>query len=237
MLLEFESIHPLGNIALYAALTVGETYLLVTNLEGHGVLMAIPRMKDGEQIIYYKTGGEWCYLWTPKGFKVNVKAPVLIHHHGAGGFVQNGSADYPDTESKAALLKAIMENGVVVAGSHACGDHWGNPCSVDANAALVKELDSCPSLDMSRLGLIGGGLGGTLVWNSVLGPLAGRSNCCLLQAVANLEAVIKEKTFRDVCLKAYGFVPDTSDEEAYKVIKQSDPMPRLRALKKGDEIT
>lgn len=199
--------------------------------------MAISKMRDGEQIVYFEAGGEWCYLWTPKVFKVKGKTPVLIHHHGAGGFVKHGSADWSDTESKAAFLKAIMEDGVAVAGSHACGDHWGNPCSVDANAALLKELDSCPSLDTSRLGLMGGGLGGTLVWNSVLGPLAGRAKLvAALQAVANLEAVINEKKFRDVCLQAYGLAANASDEEAYKVIKQSDPMPRLKTLKKGTKL-
>ena len=87
--------------------------------------MAVSKLVDGEQRIYFKAGGEWCYLWTPKAFKVGGKTPVLMHHHGAGGFVREGSADWPDTESKAAFLKAIMTNGIAVAGSHACGNHWG----------------------------------------------------------------------------------------------------------------
>ena len=196
--------------------------------------MAIPKLGNSEQRIYFKAGGEWCYLWTPKTFKVKGKTPVLMHHHGAGGCVREGAADWPDTESKAAFLKAIMEKGIAVAGSHACGDHWGNPCAVAANAAMLKELDATPGLDTSRLGLMGGGLGGTLVWNSVLGPLAGRAKLtAVLQAVANLDATIREKKFRDVTLKAYGFTPETSDEVAYRVIKPSDPMPKLKAMKKG----
>jgi dipeptidyl aminopeptidase/acylaminoacyl peptidase len=201
------------------------------------VFIMVPKLKDGEQRVYFKAGGEWCYLWTPKTFKVGVKMPVLMHHHGAGGFVREGSADWPDTKSKAAFLKTIMENGIVVAGSHACGDHWGNPCAVAANAALLKELDGVKELDTSRLGLMGGGLGGTLVWNSVLGPLAGRAKLtAVLQAVANLDATIKEKKFRDVTLKAYGFPPETTDLEAYKVIKPSDPMPKLKAMKKETKL-
>jgi len=199
--------------------------------------MAVPKLRDGEQRVYFKAGGEWCYLWTPKNFKAKGKTPVLMHHHGAGGYVREGTADWPDTESKATFLRAIMENGIAVAGSHGCGDHWGNPCAVAANAALLKELDATPGLDMSRLGLMGGGLGGTLVWNSVLGPLAGRAKlAAVLQAVANLDATIKEKKFRDVTLKAYGFPPETPDEEAYKVINPSDPMPRLKAMKKGTKL-
>jgi acetyl esterase/lipase len=202
-----------------------------------GVLLAVPNLVDGEQRVYFRAGGEWCYLWTPKKFKVKGNAPVLMHHHGAGGYVREGTADWPDTESKATFLRAIMENGIVVAGSHACGDHWGNPCAVAANAALLKELDTTSGLDMSRLGLMGGGLGGTLVWNSVLGPLAGRAKlAAVLQAVANLDATIKEKKFRDVTLKAYGFTPETSDEDAYKVIEPSDPMPRLKTMKRGMKL-
>jgi dipeptidyl aminopeptidase/acylaminoacyl peptidase len=202
-----------------------------------GVLLSVPKLRDGEQRVYFKAGGEWCYLWTPKKYMVGGKTPVLMHHHGAGGYVRDGSADWPDTESKATFLRAIMENGIVVAGSHSCGDHWGNPYAVAANAALLKELDATPGLDTSRLGLMGGGLGGTLVWNSVLGPLAGRAKlAAVLQAVANLDATIKEKKFRDVTLKAYGFAPETPDEEAYKVIKPSDPMPKLKAMKKGTKL-
>jgi dipeptidyl aminopeptidase/acylaminoacyl peptidase len=197
-----------------------------------GDLLSIPKLRDGEQRVYFKAGGEWCYLWTPNKFRVSGKTPVIMHNHGAGGYVREGSADWPDTESKATFLKAIMQNGIVVAGSNACGDHWGNPCAVAANAALLKELDITHGLDMSRLGLMGGGLGGTLVWNSILGPLAGRVKlAAVIQAVANLDATIKEKKFRDVTLKAYGFAPDTPDDVAYKVIQPSDPMPKLKALR------
>ena len=42
-----------------------------------GVLLAVPKLVDGEQRVYFKAGGEWCYLWTPKTFKVKGKTPVL----------------------------------------------------------------------------------------------------------------------------------------------------------------
>ena len=71
---------------------------------------------------------------------------------------------------------------------------------------------------------MGGGLGGTLVWNSVLGPLAGRAKlAAVLQAVANLDATIKEKKFRDVTLKAYGFTPETPDEDGVQGHKTQRP--------------
>lgn len=58
----------------------------------------------------------------------------------------------------------------------------------------------------------------------------------VLQAVANLDATIREKKFRDVTLKAYGFPPESRDLEVYRVIKESDPMPKLRALRKGTKL-
>jgi len=200
-------------------------------------VLMIPTLRDGEQRAYFKSGGEWCYIWTPKSFMANGRSPVLIHNHGAGGYIREGVADWPDTEWKAGFLRAIMKNGIVVASSNACGDHWGNPCAVKANEDLLADLAATPGLDTSRLGLMGGGLGGALVWNSVLGPYAGRVKLATVQqAVASLYATIREKKFRDVTLKAYGFQPETSDEEAYRVIASSDPLPRLRMLKPGIKL-
>ncbi len=197
----------------------------------------IPSLRDGEQRLYFQSGGEWCYIWTPAGFKIRDKSPVMVHNHGAGGYIRESTADWPDTPWKAAFLRAIMENGIVVAGSHACGDHWGNPCAVKANAALLADLDKTPGLDTTRLGLMGGGLGGALVWNSVLGPYAGRVKLATVQqAVASLDATIREKKFRDVTLKAYGFPSETPDEVAYRTIAPSDPLPRLRKLKPGAKL-
>ena len=199
--------------------------------------MTIPKLVDGEQRVYFKSGGEWCYLWTPKTFKVKEKIPILVHNHGAGGYIKESTADWPDTDWKASVLKSIMEKGIAVAGSHACGDHWGNPCAVAANAALLKDLDACSSLDTKRLGMMGGGLGGCQVWNSVLGPYSERVKIvAVLQAVANLKATINEKKFREVTLNAYGFPPETLDDEAYKIIKASDPLPRIQILKKGIKL-
>jgi acetyl esterase/lipase len=163
---------------------------------------------------------------------------VVIHHHGARGYIREGESDWLDTPSKAAYLRAVMaESGAVIAGSHACGDHWGNGCAVDANGALLDYLDKVEGIDTSRLGFMGGGLGGALIWNSVLGPYAGRvKQVAVMQAVASLAATIREQKLKDVCLRAYGVPEDTLDEEAIKKIIKHDPMPRLQELTKGTKL-
>jgi len=198
-------------------------------------MTVIPRLVDGEQRVFFKAGGEWCYQWTPESFRREEPVPVVIHHHGARGYVREGEADWLDTESKAAYLKAVMKGGCcAIAGSHACGDHWGNPDSVAANAALFEALEESPHIDTGRTGLMGGGLGGALIWNSVLGPLAGKTKTVVvMQAVANLSAVIREEKFKAPCLRAYGLPEDTPGDEAIAKILPYDPMPRLRGLEPG----
>jgi acetyl esterase/lipase len=84
---------------------------------------------------------------------------------------------------------------------------------------------------------MGGGLGGALIWNSVLGPLAGKTRAVVvMQAVANLSAVIREQKFKAPCLKAYGLPEDTPDEEAITMILPHDPMPRLQNLEPGTPL-
>ncbi len=193
------------------------------------------KLEKGEQKRYFKAGGEWCYIWTPPGFDPGKPAPVLIHHHGARGYVRENESDWLDTPSKAAYLKAAMDgSGCVVAGSHACGDHWGNPFSVEANAALFDCLGDVEGIDTGHLGLMGGGLGGALIWNSVLGPFAGKVKAvAVMQAVANLSAVVREQKFKAVMLEAYGVPGDTPDDEAIAQIIKYDPMSGLQALEKG----
>jgi hypothetical protein len=198
----------------------------------------LDELHDGEHKVFFKADGEWCYLWTPPSFKVNDKIPIVISNHGAGGYVRKKDADWLRTESKIAFLRAIMEGATcAIAGSHACGDHWGNACAVNANAVLLKALDGCNGLDTNRLGLIGGGLGGTLVWNSVLGPFEGRVNLvAVLQAVANLKAIIIGQQFKEACLKAHGLPKNTPDDEAVAKIRPYDPMHKVNRLEKGTKL-
>ena len=62
------------------------------------------KLKDGEQKVFLQAGGEWCYLWTPKSFLQNKPIPVVIHHHGARGYVKKESADWLEKEQKIAYL-------------------------------------------------------------------------------------------------------------------------------------
>lgn len=201
-------------------------------------MTVIPELEDGEQRVFFKAGGEWCYLWTPGSFRRGKPVPVVIHHHGARGYVKEDTADWLEADYKVAYLKAVMAGGqCAVAGSHACGDHWGNADAVAANAALFEALDESPHVDTGRTGLMGGGLGGALVWNSVLGPLAGKTKAVVvMQAVANLSAVIREQKFKAPCVKAYGLPEDTPDDEAIQKILPHDPMPRLQGLEPGTSL-
>jgi hypothetical protein len=200
--------------------------------------MVFMKLEIGEHRYFFKAGNEWCYIWTPPTFDPVKPAPVVIHHHGARGYVREGESDWLDTDSKAAYLRAVSsESGAIIAGSHACGDHWGNECSVKANAALLGHLERTEGVDTNRLGLMGGGLGGALIWNSVLGPYAGKvKQVAVMQAVANLTAVIREKKFKGVLLKAYGLPEDTDDNKAITLIMGNDPMPRLKKLKSGTKL-
>ena len=193
---------------------------------------SILKLHDGEQKAFFQAGREWCYLWTPETFLKDEPVPVVIHHHGARGYVKDGSADWLDEENKAAYLRAVMAGGrCAVAGSHACGDHWGNADAVAANRALFEALIECPHIDATRVGLMGGGLGGALIWNSVLGPLASRVKAvAVMQAVASLAAVIREHKFKAPCLKAYSLPEDAPDDEAVARITAYDPLPRLQRL-------
>jgi len=64
-------------------------------------------LKDGEQKVFFKSGGEWCYLWTPPGYNQDKSVPLVIHHHGARGYVREGEADWIDTP----LKKGISRRG------------------------------------------------------------------------------------------------------------------------------
>jgi acetyl esterase/lipase len=110
-------------------------------------------------------------------------------------------------------------------------------CAVKANEALFQKLKMIKGIDINRLGLLGGGLGGALVWNSVLGPMAGKVKAVVvMQAVSNLSAVIRDQKFKAPCLRAYGIPEDTSDEEAIAKIIDHDPLPRLKKLMKGTKL-
>lgn len=197
----------------------------------------VPTLRDGEQKVFFEAGGDRCYLWTPETFKADAPTAVVIHHHGNGGYVKMDAADWLEEDRKTAFLKAVMSNNIAIAGSHACGNHWGNPCSVKANGALLDALTASPHVDPSRIGLMGGGLGGLLIWNSVLGPMMGRvKQAAVMQAVSSIESIIRDHKFKDQQLAAYGLPPDMPDDEAVERLAASDPLPHFRRLRKGSSL-
>lgn len=195
----------------------------------------IPPLHEGEQRAFFQAGGEWCYLWTPPAFSPGARIPVVIHHHGYTGYVRDGAADWLDDEAKTTYLRAVMEGGkCAIAGSHACGNHWGNRQAQAANAALFELLAAHPAVDPTRIGLMGGGLGGLLLWNSVLGCMAGRVKVALvMQANSGLECTIREHNFKGHLLAGYGLPEDMDDDAAVETLRLNDPLPRLQALPHG----
>jgi dienelactone hydrolase len=198
----------------------------------------VPELRDGEQKVFFEAGAEWCYLWTPPTFRKGTPVPVVIHHHGYTGYVKEGAADWLDDESKTTYLRAVMEGGrCAIAGSHACGNHWGNAQAQAANAALFELLLVQPAIDARRIGLMGGGLGGLLLWNSVLGVMAGRVKAALvMQANSSLECTIREHKFKAPLLAGYGLPETLSDDEAVNRLKSNDPLARLQTLKSGARL-
>lgn len=193
----------------------------------------IPELNDGERRAFFQAGGEWCYLWTPKTFRKGQRLPVVIHHHGNTGYVRNGAADWLDDKAKTVYLQAVMEGGqCAIAASHACGNHWGNPAAQAANAALFETLAAHPAIDSKRIGLMGGGLGGLLLWNGVVGLLAGRVKAVLvMQANSSLECTIREHKFKSHLLgDGYGLPVEMEDDEAVRHVRAHDPLYKLQHL-------
>jgi len=209
----------------------------------------VPKLIDGEQKVFFKAAGDWCYLWTPETFKQDEPIPVVMQHHGNGGYVREGTADWLLTEPrglahgfdpdfKIKILNAVMRGGdCAVAGSHACGNHWGNPCSVEANSVLYDALVASPQIDSERVGMVGGGLGGLLIWNSVAGPLSGKIKAvAVMQSVVSIEATIREQKFKAQLLEAFDLPGDMPDDEAVAETADSDSLPKLQRLASGTPL-
>lgn len=194
---------------------------------------SLAQLIDGMQTIFFQAGGEWCYLRTPENFRVQKipGIPCVIQCHGNRGYVRNGEADWLTETPKTIFVDMLLQAGIAVAGSHGTGNHWGRPSAVAANAALLNTLEGQPGLDKSRMGMLGGGLGGAVIWNAVTGPLAGRIRAVVLQqATLSYESVIRNHKFKDQLLEAYGIPADTSDDLAVDTLAYNDPLHRTRLL-------
>ena len=65
--------------------------------------------------------------------------PCVLHCHGNKGYVRQGEADWLDQPAKFLFVDEMLQRGIAVAESHACGNHWGRPNAVAAVAVR------CPS--------------------------------------------------------------------------------------------
>jgi hypothetical protein len=197
----------------------------------------IPQLKDGAQTVFFKAGGEWCYLRTPSAYKGYSKPiPCIIQCHGNSGYVTNNdyaisTSDTPDEESKSIFIRTLVDSGMAVAGSHASGSAWGRPDAVAAYATLFETLVKEVNVDPTRMGMLGGGLGGSALWSAVTGPLLGRVRAVgLQQATLSFESVIRNHKFKEDMLGAWGIPKDTEDDVAVASLANNDPLNRTRLL-------
>jgi dipeptidyl aminopeptidase/acylaminoacyl peptidase len=190
------------------------------------------QLTDGAHTVFFQAGGEWCYLCTPATYRrAGGAVPCVIQCHGNRGYVRDGAADWLDEAPKRLFVDALVGAGVVVAGSHGTGNHWGRPSAVAAYGALFEVLITEAHLDPQRMGLWGGGLGGAVVWNAATGPLAGRLRAAVLQqAVLSYESVIRQRKFKGQLLEAYGIPAETPDDLAVATLAYNDPLHRTRLL-------
>ncbi|MCH8110291.1 MAG: prolyl oligopeptidase family serine peptidase, partial [Chloroflexi bacterium] len=185
--------------------------------------------------VFFQAGGEWCFLRTPPGYRASPAqgnaVPCVIHCHGNRGYVRDGEAEWLDDENRSVFLRTLVDAGIAVSGSHATGNHWGTPSAVAANAALYDALVGETNVDSARMGLMGGGLGGALVWNSATGPLAGKIRAAVLQqAVLSHDSIVRNHKFKDQLLEAYGIPADAPDDLAISSLAYNDPLNRTRLL-------
>ena len=196
---------------------------------------ALPNLKDGEQTVFFQAGGEWCYLRTPATYRAHASSgasvPCVVHCHGNRGYVREGAADWLNEEDKSIFVRALVDAGMAVSGSHGTGNHWGRPSAVAANGALFDALVSRANVDKARMGLMGAGLGGAAVWNSATGPLLGRVRAAVLQqALLSYESVIRHGKFKDQLLASYGIPADMPNDLAVSSLSHNDPLTRTRLL-------
>lgn len=201
-----------------------------------------PQLRDGEQTVYFQAGGEWCFLRTPQNYssdKSGSQIPCVIQCHGNNGYVREGEADWLTGEDKLIFVNKLVGAGIAVASTHATGNHWGRPNAVAANTALLDSLLEFANLDVSRIALWGGGLGGALQWNCATGPLLGRLRAVVFQqATISYESVIRDHKFKSHLLEAYGMPDDVPDDLAVAALSFNDPVTRTRLLveEKGKDL-
>lgn len=197
----------------------------------------IPELGDGQQTVYFKSAHEWSFLRTPTSFSTTgPTVPLVVLCHGNSGSVSKDSyvvstTDTLDDDQKSIFVGTLVRAGIAVAGSNAHGSAWGRPDSVFAYAALIDMLIKQVNINPGKIGMLGGGLGGTALWNAITGPLAGKIGAVALQqATLNFTSVIKRKKFKGNLLTAWGIPEDADDDLAIASLAQEDPLHRARLL-------
>ena len=200
---------------------------------------ALPRLADGEQLVFFECGGSWSYIRTPKGFRASPSQgqalPLLIRCRGYGGFVRMGAVDWQEKPEQKIIVDAMIQDEYIVAGSDLSGDHWGRPAGVAALVSLYDLLTEYANVDLSRVGMFtGAGMAALAMWNSVIGPLHGKINAvAMIQAVVFLAGMFPE--WRLNIMNAYDIAINTDDDLAISSLASNDPLPQTRILLSGHD--
>ena len=202
---------------------------------------ALPQLKDGKQLAFFKCGGSWSYIRTPIGFSSSPSqgkpVPLLIRCRGFGGYVRKGEADWQEKPEQKIVVDAMIQCGYAVAGSDLTGDHWGRPASVAALVSLYNQLAEYGNLDASRVGMFtGAGMGGMALWNSVIGPLHGKIKAvALIQAIVSMSGMFPSR--RTNIKNAYGIAENTDDVPALSSLAPNDPIIQTRIFLSGRDAS
>ena len=198
---------------------------------------SLPQLKDGAQTVFFKSGGEWCFLRTPPSYTTSgPPLPCVIQCHGNSGYVRDGeyaisTSDTLDDQGNSIFIRTLVDAGIAVAGSHARGSAWGRPDAAAAYAALFNSLIQDANVDPERIGMLGGGLGGSALWSAVTGPLLGKVRAAALQqATLNFDSVIRAHKFKGDLLEAWGIPREADDDLAVASLAGNDPVTRTRML-------
>jgi len=190
------------------------------------------KLDDGEQLAYFESGGSWCYIRTPESYKAarGKAVPLIIRCRGYGGFVRMGYTEWMERSGSKMTVDALVERGFAVAGSDLSGDHWGRPAGVAANVSLYNFLTENTNVDAARVGMFtGAGMGGTVLWNSVIGPLHGKvKSVVMMQAIVSLAGMFP--AWRRNVMEAYSISLNTEDAVAIASLAQNDPLIQTQNL-------
>ncbi len=77
-----------------------------------------PQLRDGAQTVFFKVGGEWCFLRTPDGYASGSgPIPCVIQCHGNSGLVRDGeflvsTTDTLDDRGESIFVRTLVDAGI-----------------------------------------------------------------------------------------------------------------------------